>query len=116
VIFYLPEKAAEIFPEQLRFPAPDLAIEVLAPSTSRRDRGVKFADYAAHGVQEYWIVDPEARTVERYRLTPLGEYACSAKVSGDQLAQSEVLPGFKVPARAFFEDDANLAALRTLLK
>jgi Uma2 family endonuclease len=44
-----------------------LAIEVLSPSTARHDRVTKRRVYAEQGVAEYWIVDPDARTVERWR-------------------------------------------------
>ena len=45
----------------------ELAIEVLSPSTSRFDRGVKRKLYQRAGVTEYWIVDLDARTIERWR-------------------------------------------------
>ena len=48
--------------------APDLIIEVLSPSTSKRDIGIKKKLYARHGVREYWIVDPEHETVEVFLL------------------------------------------------
>ncbi len=44
--------------------APDLVVEVLSGSTTRRDRGEKLQLYAASGVSEYWVVDPMARQVE----------------------------------------------------
>jgi Uma2 family endonuclease len=46
--------------------APDLAIEILSAATSERDRLLKRELYARHGVREYWIVDPDARTIEVY--------------------------------------------------
>jgi Uma2 family endonuclease len=48
-------------------PLPMLAIEVLSPSTARYDRGLKRRIYQRSGVAEYWIVDLDARVVERWR-------------------------------------------------
>lgn len=48
-------------------PVPILAIEVVSPSSARYDRGLKRRAYQRAGVAEYWIVDPEARIVERWR-------------------------------------------------
>ena len=116
VVFFGPEKAATIHPDQMQFPAPDFIAEVLSPSTRRRDRGVKFKDYAAHEVGEYWMLDPAAKTVEIYHRNALGEYVLAGKASGDQEARSTVIKGFKAPARAFFEEAANLTALKKLLR
>ncbi len=44
-----------------------LAIEVLSPSTARADRTTKRRRYQRAGVPEYWIVDLDARTIERWR-------------------------------------------------
>ena len=44
-----------------------LAIEVISPSSARRDRGKKRLLYQRYGVAEYWIVDPPARLIERWR-------------------------------------------------
>jgi len=50
---------------------PLLAVEVLSPSTASRDRGKKRRIYQRAGVGEYWIVDLDARVVERW--SPLDE-------------------------------------------
>lgn len=48
--------------------APDLVVEVLSPSTAKNDRMHKKTVYGACGVREYWLVDPENRTIEQYLL------------------------------------------------
>ena len=54
--------------------APDLVAEVLSPSTARNDRERKKLVYEKHGVPEYWIVDPAAKSIEVYLLSD-GSYA-----------------------------------------
>ncbi len=53
---------------QMLFPAPTLIVEILSPSTQKNDRGIKFIDYAQHGVEEYWLIDPLKKTFEQYFL------------------------------------------------
>jgi Uma2 family endonuclease len=106
-----------LFPEfsddQMHYPAPDFIVEILSPSTEDNDRGVKFVDYAAHGVGEYWIVDPTAETVEQYQL--VGEiFDLVVKVKDGPLA-SLVIPDFTIPVRAIFDEALYQAALRKLL-
>lgn len=48
-------------------PVPLLIAEVLSPSTARYDRGLKRRSFQKAGVPEYWIVDVEARLIERWR-------------------------------------------------
>lgn len=50
--------------------APDLAVEVLSPSTRALDTGRKLRLYRDHGVREYWIVDPAGRAVDVRRFLP----------------------------------------------
>jgi Uma2 family endonuclease len=50
-----------------KFPLPLLVVEVLSPSTARADRTVKRRRFQRAGIPEYWIVDLDARTVERWR-------------------------------------------------
>ena len=49
------------------FPDPILIVEVLSPSTARADRTVKRRRFQRSGIPEYWIVDLDARVVERWR-------------------------------------------------
>ncbi|MGH7407451.1 MAG: Uma2 family endonuclease [Candidatus Methylomirabilales bacterium] len=47
---------------------PLLVVEILSPSTRDRDRTIKARRYSALGILHYWIVDPEAKSVECYSL------------------------------------------------
>jgi Uma2 family endonuclease len=47
-------------------PPPILAVEILSPSTARRDRKQKRPAYLTHGVREVWLIDERTRTVERW--------------------------------------------------
>lgn len=46
--------------------APDFVLEVLSPSTSKKDSTIKLRKYKAAGVQEYWMVDPDKKKVVVY--------------------------------------------------
>ena len=114
VVFFAPEKAATLTEEPMRFPIPDLVVEVLSDSTVSRDRGVKFEDYAAHGVAEYWIVDSDQDLLEQYLPGPNGEYTLRLK-SSSGTGTSVVIPGLALDIEAFFDSAKNLAALRRLV-
>jgi len=113
VCFFRAEKAGQFTPDQTRFPAPDLVVEVLSESTEAIDRGVKFEDYAAHGVTEYWIIDPDAEAVEQYVLEG-DEYKLRMKSGTGELA-SVAVDGFVIPVRALFDDAEHHTCLRRLV-
>ena len=114
VCFFTKAKARRFKSSQTRFPAPDFIAEILSPSTERNDRGIKFEDYAAHGVGEYWIVDPAKKTVEQYLLEH-GEYRLAFSGKSGTL-RSRKIKGFEIPVAAVFERRAYAEALRKLLR
>ena len=63
IVFVSAARRDCIVPEGIRG-APDLVIEILSPATAGRDRGVKRKLYQRQGVEQYWIVEPEAEAVE----------------------------------------------------
>lgn len=101
ICYFGPGKAQAFTLDQMQFPAPDMVIEVLSPSTEAVDRGIKFEDYAAHGVAEYWIVDPEHEVLEQYALQS-DRYELLTKVKIGAV-QSVVVQGFEVSVQDIFE-------------
>lgn len=81
--------------------APDLVIEILSPSTANRDLETKRRMYSQFGVQEYWIVDPKARTVEL--LTQQGAGLDTwQRYEGEATLQSPLLTGLTVSLTEIF--------------
>ena len=83
--------------------APDLVIEILSEATRRRDERVKLNLYDRHGVDEYWVVDPEAEMIVCYRRSgsQFVEAATYHQESGDQLT-TPLFPGLQLSLAALF--------------
>jgi len=79
--------------------APDIVVEILSPSTRNRDRGRKMDLYARFVVREYWLIDPEARSVAVFALRD-GRYEPLPQEGG--VARSEVLPGVAIDVASLF--------------
>ncbi len=85
--------------------APDLAIEVLSPSTSRKDLNEKFRLYEKHGVREYWVVDPGNRAIHVWQPGADGRYGegeLRDLLYDASPIESRVLNGFSVDPSALF--------------
>lgn len=113
VVFFGLEKSRNFTPNQMQFPAPDLVVEVISESTERHDRVTKFRDYAAHGVLEYWIVDPQHEVIEQYVLEN-DDYELLLK-AGDGPVESKAIAGFKIPVRAVFDGNVRLETLKVII-
>ena len=70
----------------------DLVVEIVSPESRLRDRGEKFAEYELGGVPEYWIVDPDLRRSDLYRLDSEGRSRLVEPEAGAY--RSGVIPGF----------------------
>jgi Uma2 family endonuclease len=82
---------------------PDLVIEILSPSNTRRELEEKLQDYQVIGVREAWIIAPQGRTVEVLQLSPehierLGLYGL-----GDTIV-SQVLPDLRLTVAEIFPE------------
>ena len=81
--------------------SPDLVVEILSPSTSRRDWNQKRDLYAKHGVKELWIADPDARIVWVMTLRD-GKYDEALIYEDTQTLISPTLAGFTIDLREVF--------------
>ena len=80
---------------------PTLLIEVVFPATFTRDRDLKRNIYAEHGVGEYWIVDPDARTISVLSLDGK-EFREAGGYSADDTLFSPTLPGLALDLTRIF--------------
>lgn len=101
-IMYISKQRRGIISEQNISGAPDLVIEILSPSTADRDRGLKQSLYARFRIGEYWIVDPEERSVQ---VMELGTEAYDAmKKYGSGTVSSPSLPALNLTIDEVFAE------------
>ena len=99
----------------------DLAVEIVSPSSGKRDRETKFEGYERVGVPEYWLIDPVRREASFYRLDgepyrPGGAYRAAPLTGG--VYESGAVEGFRLDPQALFQDPlpSAFALLRSLLE
>jgi Uma2 family endonuclease len=80
---------------------PDLVVEILSPGTARRDLVLKRELYQSSSVPEYWVVDPEAQTVEVLTLRA-GRYERFGLFGRADRLRSALLPGLEIPLAEVF--------------
>lgn len=113
ICFFRKEKSENFIEKQTLFPAPDFIIEILSEGTKKRDRGIKFQDYQAHHIEEYWIIDPDHQTIEQYHLEEEG-YELILKSSEGNI-KSFVMTDFQIPIQSVFEEELNIMTLKKLM-
>ena len=104
LVFFTPARQHLVRLKQAIRVPPDIAVEILSPSTAATDRGRKMQLLARYGVPEYWLVDPDARTVEAYRLRG-GIYGLVQSASGADAVRSVEAPGLECPLAELFRTD-----------
>lgn len=84
--------------------APALVIEILSPSTRRRDHGIKRQLFDRGGVREYWVVDPKGRDVTIYRRIADGGFPTVAHLAAvdEATLATPLLPGFSLSVVRLF--------------
>lgn len=80
---------------------PDLVVEVLSPSNAYFDLVHKKNVYEAAGVKEYWIVDPQEKTIEVYENVE-GQFRLHAKTKQTGTIGSKLIDGFTIELKDLF--------------
>ncbi len=100
-VMFVSKAQAEIVKERGIFGAPDIAVEVISPSSTRRDRQDKSAKYLRFRVPEYWLVNPAEQSVE-VRAWRGDHWAVHSLVRESGQAESLLMPGFTVDLAQVF--------------
>jgi Uma2 family endonuclease len=87
--------------ENSYYGVPALIIEIISPSNENHDRVKKYITYMDFGVKEYWMVNPELKTVEVYVLEE-DEYKQAAIYKGDDCAVSQTFKELKIHLEEIF--------------
>lgn len=94
-LMFIAAKNAHFITNDGVFGAPDLVVEIISPSSITRDRVEKQRLYHRFGIAEYWIVDPQNKSIEVYTHTSSG-YEVHAFAAGKGKVISKVLTGLEV--------------------
>ena len=89
--------------------APDLVVEILSPGNSKREMRDKFKLYETAGVLEYWIVDPERKTVAVYHLNEITQKftAQLPLLMDDDVLDCQLFPGLSIELSEVFPEELN---------
>ena len=98
LLLFTRERAHLVAARKVTRVPPDLAIEIVSPSTESHDRGRKMRLLASHGVRELWLVDPDAETIEVYALHGK-EFVVAGIASGAEPVRSLLLPDLSLTAK-----------------
>jgi len=83
--------------------APDLIVEILSPSTSKKDLNDKYSIYEEAGVKEYWIVMPAEKLVEVFYLEN-GKYQRIKVYTSDEIISPMLFPDFEITLTDVFKE------------
>lgn len=110
--FFRKEIADTFEPDTILFPVPDFVVEVLSKSTEKRDRGIKFIDYALNGVREYWLADADEKSIEQYLLE--GDVFTLHEKVDHGTVRCKILEGLEIPLIAIFDEEENETFLKEI--
>ncbi len=84
--------------------APDLIVEILSPSTAKKDMNDKFDLYQEVGVKEYWIVSPNDENINVFLLDKKGKYQLIGMYAGDMEIKVNIFDNLKIKLEDIFTE------------
>ena len=75
---------------------PDWIIEIISPSTEKKDRRQKFLLYEECGVKEYWIINPDKKIISTFLLEKDGLYGSEVVYTGNQIISPSLFIGLNI--------------------
>lgn len=100
-ILFISKNRLDIITEMNIQGAPDLVVEILSPSTGRYDKVEKSRMYYKHGVKEYWIVDPDHKTIEVF-IPGDKNWNLFQSYDDEDVLTSPLLTGLEIQLRDIF--------------
>lgn len=82
--------------------APNLVVEIISPSTAKKELNEKFNLYERSGAPEYWVVFPKFNVIVVYSLDDEGKYQKTGDFAADQILTSELFPGLEIKLEDVF--------------
>ena len=103
LVYFSMERYHEVVTEKNAQGLPNLAVEILSPTTRRRDEVLKRRLYERMAVEEYWIVDTKAETVRVHRLEGATYARFELPKSGGRILSTPQLPDLTIQLSDVFE-------------
>ena len=101
-LLFVAQERREIISERGCEGPPDLVVEILSPATEQRDRELKRKVYAKYGVPEYWLVDPEAESIEVMTLEA-EDFGSPSVYLREGLVVSRIIPRLSLAVSQVFQ-------------
>jgi Uma2 family endonuclease len=84
--------------------APDIIVEIISPSTAKKDLNDKFEIYEESGVKEYWVVYPSDKAASVFKLESNGKYDDGTLYKSNSKINTRILPDFEIDLKEIFPD------------
>jgi len=100
-LLFISKSRSSLAHEENLMGAPDLVAEILSPSTSKRDLGIKKTLYEKSGVAEYQVIDPDMKRIDLFTLQA-GKFTPNARLKTSDALTSLLFPGLQIPLSQIF--------------